>query len=220
MNKTTLAAVLSLAGLGLSVGDAFAGGCCSSHHCTKKFKVVCSQYNAFSPFCCIPVAHGFRKHGCCAPNLIMPYYQMPAPCHAHCGPAAADCPGGNCGPQAGAAPGANPAAQAMQAPLPPGYGYPMPPMHPMMAQQGYPMPPMHPMMAQGMPMPPMMGPGMVPPMHPMMGQGYPPMGLVPPQRQGYPVGYYPPPNQALIAPPGTMGMPPTGFPTDAPAPSN
>lgn len=197
MNKLTIAAVLSLAGIGLPAAEALAGGCCGSHHCTKKFKVVCSQYNAFSPFCCIPVAHGFRKHGCCAPNLIMPYYQM---CGVGCGPAgAADagCPGGNCQAPS-AVPAAAPQVQAMMMPPPgmPAWNYPAPPL-----------PPPNPMLAG---MPPMMLAGLLP-----IG----PSALYPPYPQGYPAGYYPPPNQALIAPPGTMGMPPTGFPTDTGMPS-
>lgn len=231
MNKTTIAAVLSLAGLGLTAADAFAWGRCGHGcGCVVKHKVVCTQYNAFSPWCCVPVGKraGLFHHHCCgAPNLTMSCYQG---CGSPCGDGM--CQGSYCD-----SPGATPAPQRMppatagpemipNAPMPapaqsllPRPGYPLPPMmaqggmHPMMmGQPGMPM-----MMGQpGMPMHPMM---MGQPMHPMMAQGMPMYPPYPPYPQGYPVGYYPPPNQALIAPPGTMGMPPAGFPTNMPMPA-
>lgn len=215
MNKLTTAAILSLAGLGLSAADAFAWGCCTPHCCVIKHKVCCTQYNAFSPWCCTPMAPRHGKHCCPCANMMMSGgYQCPAPCQSGCqtgcdGGAAPSpgvpprMPGATASPEMiPNAPMPNPAQTMMQYP---GVQYVM------MPQGGMPYP-MPPMMQAGMPMPPMMGyPNM--PMNPMMAQGMP---MMPPM--GYPgmapQGYYPAPNQALIAPPGTIGT--GGYPTSMP----
>src|SRR5262245_52484191 len=198
MNKLTTAAILSLAGLGLSAADAFAWGCgcCQPHCCVIKHKVCCTQYNAFSPWCCTPMAPRHGKHCCpCANMMMCGGYQCPAPMHG--------CQSGCCDGGAATSPGVPPrmpgatASPEMipNAPMPnPAqtmmpYGYPlmaqggMPMMMPPMPPMGYPGMPMNPMMMQaGMPMNPMMmqaGMQMNPMMmNPMMAQGMPmpPMG--------------------------------------------
>ena len=252
MKNFTTAAIVSLAGLGLSAPEVLAWGCCG-HHCTKTYKVVCTQYNAFSPWCCQPVAKHGLFHKCCKPDMVMNCQPMcGSPCGSSCGDGC--CADGSCGPQATtpagttAAPGMplqrmpagapNPQAMTLHpamiqmlqnSMMQPPMNYPMPPMmgQPMMAgpqqMMGQPMmaPQMmgQPMMAgQPMMMPPMMGGQPMMAGQPMMGgpqMMMPPMphpGMARPYPQGYPVGYYPPPNQALIAPPGTMGLPPMGQP--------
>lgn len=246
MNKLMTVAILSLAALGITAADAFGWGCCGC--CCVKHKVVCSQYNAFSPWCCVPVAprHLFNHH-CCPPNMVMQCGQCYSPCATGCGGGMCQAPEGGSTPTPSRMPPAGAAAPEMipNAPVPtpaqtmmqrPGY-YPMPPMAgpmpgmPMMPPGMMPpgmMPPGMAMMPSGMMPPgmmppgmPMMPPGMMPPGMPMMPpmmmqaammQPRPPMYPPYPYPQGYQTSYYPPPNQALIAPPGTIGMPPTGFP--------
>ena len=181
--KLTTIAILSLTAVGLGAGDALASGCCKTHCCFKQ-KLICSQYNAFSPPCCYPYG-GCFGHKCCMPNLHIPFY--PGCCGGGMqgcyGDAGGGCVGGQCQSVPSAAP--MPGGPTAYAPMMPYGMMPYGMQQPMMVMQ----PPMGYQAPMGMP-----GPmGYQPPMG---------MGMQPPMM---PAGYHPGYN-GMIAPPGTMGM--------------
>jgi hypothetical protein len=100
MKKLLFVALLSLAGVGLTSGQASAWLFC--HHCCSGSATLCIKpYNAFSPSCfgtiacdgCFPV--NFGNHGPCGPY---------GPCGAGgCGAGGPACGGGWCGPSCGPA---------------------------------------------------------------------------------------------------------------------
>ncbi len=129
MKKLLLAALLSLAGVGLSTGKASAWLFHCRHCCAGSATICVKPYNAFSPSVfgsitadgCFPMAVVNHGPACGAPGCGMPPYFGPM----GCGMEGACCGGGFAGPVGPTGPvGPGGPPQGVPTMLPPGAGVP------------------------------------------------------------------------------------------------